>query len=254
MTKINFQFLTAFSVYYSMFHPQKQVRHSIIGPTCIVTEAYTHGLHHSFEGACVKAWCDIQFFFLYSYFTLKHKVQNSNLVSALKPGVIKWWFVQALQELLPALKTHICRVDPSIHINWTSPFPILRLSGVLFHFYSISNRYSCKQTVKTLIRHRVLRRLIWVCTVCLYPKNGTLGLYGLIKGWVITRTIRSSSLPSLPSNITEYSDISSVPSTLESAGLLLARTSSCMSSSRENLSGVCDQVRPKPACSATETS
>ena len=30
--------------------------------------------------------------------------------------------------------------------------------------------------MKTLIRHRVL---IWVCAVCLCPKNGTLGLYGL---------------------------------------------------------------------------
>ena len=37
--------------------------------------------------------------------------------------------------------------------------------------------------MKTLIRRRVrvLRRLIWVCTVCLCSKNGTLGLYGLIK-------------------------------------------------------------------------
>ena len=35
--------------------------------------------------------------------------------------------------------------------------------------------------MKTLIRRRVLRRLIWVCIVCLCPKNGTLGLYGLNK-------------------------------------------------------------------------
>ena len=51
--------------------------------------------------------------------------------------------------------------------------------SVLFHFYSISERNSCKQTVKTLIRCCVLRHLIWVCTVCLGPKNGMLGLYGL---------------------------------------------------------------------------
>ena len=43
--------------------------------------------------------------------------------------------------------THICPVDPLILINWTSPFPILGVSGVLFHFYSISNRNTCKQTV-----------------------------------------------------------------------------------------------------------
>ena len=39
--------------------------------------------------------------------------------------------------------TLIRLVDPSILISWTSPFPILGVSGVLFHFYSISNRYSC---------------------------------------------------------------------------------------------------------------
>ena len=31
------------------------------------------------------------------------------------------------------------------------------------------------QTVYTLIRRRVLRRLIWVCTVCQCPIYGTLG-------------------------------------------------------------------------------
>ena len=34
------------------------------------------------------------------------------------------------------LLTHICLVDPSILINWTSPFPMLGVSHVLFHFYS----------------------------------------------------------------------------------------------------------------------
>ena len=41
-----------------------------------------------------------------------------------------------------SILTHICLVDPSIFINWTSPFPILGVSGVLFHFYSVSTRYS----------------------------------------------------------------------------------------------------------------
>ena len=66
-----------------------------------------------------------------------------------------------------------------ILMNRTIPFPILGVSGVHFHFYSILNRYSCKQTMKTLIGCRIPRRLIWVCTVCLCPKNGMLGLYGL---------------------------------------------------------------------------
>ena len=37
-----------------------------------------------------------------------------------------------------------------------------------------------KQTVKTLIRRRVLWRLIWICAVCQCPTKRTLGLYGLI--------------------------------------------------------------------------
>ena len=35
--------------------------------------------------------------------------------------------------------THIRLVEPSTLINWTSQFPTLGMSGVLFHFYSISN-------------------------------------------------------------------------------------------------------------------
>ena len=42
----------------------------------------------------------------------------------------KWW----------GWLTHIWLVDPSILINWTSPFPSLGVSGELFHFYSFSNR------------------------------------------------------------------------------------------------------------------
>ena len=34
-----------------------------------------------------------------------------------------------------------------------------------FHFYSNFDRTFSKQTVETLVRRRVLRRLIWVCTV-----------------------------------------------------------------------------------------
>ena len=45
----------------------------------------------------------------------------------------------------------------------------------------------------TLIRRRVLRRLIWVCTLSLCPKNGTLGLYGLI--WSVCRWCIKRSWP-----------------------------------------------------------
>ena len=62
---------------------------------------------------------------------------------------------------------HICLVDLSVLINWTSSFPIVGVSGVLFHFYFIFEK---KNPVSK----------IWVCTVSLFPKNGT--LYRLL--WV----------------------------------------------------------------------
>ena len=35
----------------------------------------------------------------------------------------------------------------------------------------------CKQTMTTLIRHRILRRLIWVCTVCpIFPNVFKIGV------------------------------------------------------------------------------
>ena len=43
------------------------------------------------------------------------------------------------------------------------------------------NRAFCNQTVKTLIRRRVLLRLIWVCTDCLFPTKRTLCVNGLIQ-------------------------------------------------------------------------
>ena len=47
-------------------------------------------------------------------------------------------------------------------IYWTSPFPILGLAGELFHFYSISNRYSSVPVSKQWRPWR---------TVCLCPKK-----------------------------------------------------------------------------------
>ena len=64
---------------------------------------------------------------------------------------------------------HIWLIDFSIPINWMSPFPNLGVSGAFFYFYFIFGRIFCKQTVQTLIRRRVLRRLIWVW---LGPKKG----------------------------------------------------------------------------------
>ena len=62
--------------------------------------------------------------------------------------------------------TYICLLDPSILINLTSPFPILEVSGVRFHFYSFSNRYSCSASDLGLhflpMSQTWDARLIWV--------------------------------------------------------------------------------------------
>ena len=59
-------------------------------------------------------------------------------------------------------------------------FLILGLLGGVLQFYSNFKRNHCLQTVKNLIRRRVLRRLNWFCTVCRCPTKRTLGLYGLM--------------------------------------------------------------------------
>ena len=68
-------------------------------------------------------------------------------------------------------------------ISRTCTFLILRELEGIYHFYQNFNRKFCKQTVETLIRRRVLQRLIWVCTVCLCPTKRMLGLYGLITNY-----------------------------------------------------------------------
>ena len=47
-------------------------------------------------------------------------------------------------------------------------------------FVSNLNKLFCIQMVKILIRHRIMRCLIWICSVCLCPIKRLLGLYGLI--------------------------------------------------------------------------
>ena len=65
-------------------------------------------------------------------------------------------------------------------INWTSQFPFEWLLTGSFHFYLNVDRTSCKQTVETLIRRRIVRRLVWVSTVCICPTKRTLGLNWLM--------------------------------------------------------------------------
>ena len=58
-------------------------------------------------------------------------------------------------------------------INWKSSFTILGMSGYVRHVDILKEKYlNYLQTVETLIRRRVLRRLIWACTVCQLPFRG----------------------------------------------------------------------------------
>ena len=78
--------------------------------------------------------------------------------------------------------THLSRMNFPIAISRTSLFPILGLLGGIFHFYLNFKRKFCKQTMENQIRRRVLRHLIWFCTVCQCPTKRMLGLYGLRVG------------------------------------------------------------------------
>ena len=85
----------------------------------------------------------------------------------------------AFNPFMPNVLSHPYQSDDSISN--------LGLLGGIFHFYSNFKRNVYKQTVESLIRRRVLRRLIWFCTVCPCPTKRTLDLYGLkwLFGWPI---------------------------------------------------------------------
>ena len=56
-----------------------------------------------------------------------------------------------------------------------------RLNGCrVIVFIFISMLIEHKQTVETLIRRRIVRRLVWVSTVCIWPAKRTLGLKWLM--------------------------------------------------------------------------
>ena len=73
--------------------------------------------------------------------------------------------------------THICLVDYSILIYWMSPFPILGMCSVFCHFFFFFRKNNPVSKVNSVDsdQTRVVQHLIWVYTVCLGPKNGTLG-------------------------------------------------------------------------------
>ena len=57
-------------------------------------------------------------------------IPNFTVLSSVKNGQC----FNVNEKLLSLLVTHIPLVDPPILINWTSPFPILGVSGVLAQF------------------------------------------------------------------------------------------------------------------------
>ena len=65
-------------------------------------------------------------------------------------------------------------------INWISQFSFEGLLDDIFHFYLNCDRKLCKQTMETLIRRRIVWRLVWVSTVCTCPTKRTLGLNWLM--------------------------------------------------------------------------
>ena len=60
-----------------------------------------------------------------------------NFVPFLRDYVMKQVYISKFR--FSSILTHIYPVNPSIRINWMSPFPIIGVSDVLFHFYYAPN-------------------------------------------------------------------------------------------------------------------
>ena len=67
----------------------------------------------------------------------------------------------------------------SHHYHLDESISNLRVFGSNLHFYINFISALCKHTEQNLIRRRILRRLIWFCSVCPCPINRMIGLYGL---------------------------------------------------------------------------
>ena len=91
-----------------------------------------------------------------------------NVSLALRPEIEK--NKPAKINHIPFLPVHLL----PILISKSSPISIV---GWEYIFLSKFCRTYYKQTAKILIRRRIMRRLIWVYTVCLCPIKRTLGLY-----------------------------------------------------------------------------
>ena len=111
-------------------------------------------------------------------------------------GAIMNWVLDLLPYVKGSTKTLISVVIPrcmmdlliignsfkpnGISLNFQLDQSISVLRVARWHFSFLFNFQSkfCKQTVESLIKCLVLRRLIWYSTVCLCPKKGMLKLMG----------------------------------------------------------------------------
>ena len=94
---------------------------------------------------------------------LLHARRKEKSISARLLGFTLAYRLSGLIHILTSGLVHAFRLDESISI--------LGVSGRCFQFYSFFHNF-CKQTVSTQFRRRKLRRLNWVCTVCILPQNG----------------------------------------------------------------------------------
>ena len=108
------------------------------------------------------------FFFFFFFFFFLICARLSCLLGFPHCRLIVGVVTCCFNPFLPSGLFHPYQLDESISIfrgGWC----------IVFYFYFIFDTNSYKQTVKTLTRRRVPQCLIWVCTVCLCPNNGTLG-------------------------------------------------------------------------------
>ena len=119
-------------------------------------------VHISFKGCLVTLFILIHF--LTKIHISKHPCSAaSNLGLHCLLGANYWTLCTCTNGLISPMTSStrtFTSLDNSTHSHlsiWMSPFPILCVSGKLLHFNFISNRNSCMQTAKPLIRRRVLR-------------------------------------------------------------------------------------------------
>ena len=70
---------------------------------------------------------------------------------------------------------------PTFISRTSPPISILGMLFGIFHLFLNLNRTYCKLTVKI----QMMRRLIWVCTICLCPIEKILGLDGLSNSYTM---------------------------------------------------------------------